>query len=57
MKHRLVTLALGVGVALTLAAPATPAAHAMACNRQAFPEFCAVYDIVCARTGVCRLFG
>jgi hypothetical protein len=56
MKHRLVTLALGAGLALAVAAPAAPA-HAMACNREAFPELCAVYDLVCARTGVCRLFG
>lgn len=58
MKHRLLRLALGAGVALAIAAPAAPAAHAAACNTRDFPEFCAAADIVCGRTSaICRLFG
>jgi hypothetical protein len=56
--QRLLRLALGAGLAVALAAPAAPAAHAAACNDRDFPEFCAAVGAVCRRTpSICRLFG
>ncbi|MDQ1711615.1 MAG: hypothetical protein QOE45_1065 [Frankiaceae bacterium] len=57
MKQRLLRLALGASVALAVSAPMAPPAHAFACNKQAFPEFCAALDTICQHVNVCRLFG
>lgn len=49
-------LALAAVVAALATAPLAPA-HASACNKEMFPEVCAVLDAVCQRTRpVCSLF-
>ncbi|HVF06144.1 MAG TPA: hypothetical protein VNA20_14980 [Frankiaceae bacterium] len=55
-----IRLALATTALALAAAPVAPA-HAYACNRQMFPEVCAVHDAVCAATHatrtVCGWFG
>jgi hypothetical protein len=48
MKHRLTRFALAAGVAVTIAAPTAPAAHAMTCS-QAAADVCATIAFTCQR--------